>query len=145
MDSAAKYKPDIVGELVITLKKFSDSSMDEILALHIVNYLSHSELIDFLNQSYRVLARGGCLIIEGPDLEKILSNLNLTNYEPVMIYPLFATSFTGPTHQKPYINAVAFKWLVGELRKIGFTQVDSQLPLTHNQQSNRDSRITAIK
>ena len=145
VDQNPKYKPDLTGEVIPVLYSFDDETVTEILSFHLINYFSHSSLIDFLEQCFRVLKKEGELIIEGPDFQKFLVTINKTEFGPQQLYPLFATSFVGPTHEKPYINAVPFDWLREMVSEIGFNSVKIDDPLTHGGQVDRDSRLVAKK
>ncbi len=139
------YRPDILGEIIPVMKNFEKESVNEIQAIHVINYFSHQELLDFLQISFQILEFEGSLVIEGPDLAKILTQIDTTNFQPASVYPLFASNFDGPTHEKPYLNAVEYKWFKNIVRSIGFNQVSLMKPLTHGKNDKRDSRLVAIK
>lgn len=145
IDRNPKYGPDIQGEALSVLKFFNTNYVIEILAIHLINYFSHSDLLSFLQESYRILDNKGQLIIESPDFEKLLDKIKSAEFEPSLLYPLFATSFNGPSHNSPYLNAVTFKWLEKECNRIGFKEVVVSPPQTHGMRVMRDSRLTAIK
>ena len=145
IDRNPKYRPDMIADVVTAVESFGESCVDEILAIHVSNYLPQSQLMVFLKQSFRILVPGGILIIEGPDFEKFIERLDLKNFEPEFLYPLFATNFEGPTHDKPYVNAISFGWLREIAISTGFKNVKVENPQTHGKLSARDSRLVAFK
>ena len=145
IDQNSSCKPDICGEVISVISEFKENCVNEILAIHLINYFSHRKLLDFLNSVYRILDLGGQVVIEGPDFDKIYQTLKITEFEPSQLYALFATNIDGPTHDFPYINAVTFDWLQKECLRIGFKSASIVSPLTHGMRNERDSRLIAIK
>jgi SAM-dependent methyltransferase len=77
VESRAGKKPDIVSDLH-DLSKFKSNSVDEILAVHVVEHFWQWEVVDILKEWTRVLKPGGKMILECPNLisaaEEFLKN-----------------------------------------------------------------------
>ena len=56
---------DVVHDLNITPWPFQNDQMTEIAAIHVVEHLN--SLLDFMNESWRILKKGGALYIETPE------------------------------------------------------------------------------
>ena len=65
IDKNPLMRPDIVRDVARGLP-FDTSSVDEILASHVLEHLSSEDLIFFIGESYRVLVPGGVLEIIVP-------------------------------------------------------------------------------
>jgi len=59
--------PDVLCDLR-KLTPFEDQSIDEILAVHVVEHFWHWEAVDILKEWVRVLKPGGLMILECPNL-----------------------------------------------------------------------------
>lgn len=60
--------PDVICD-IRNLDKFSDNSVDEILAVHVVEHFWRWEVVDILREWVRVLKPGGKMILECPNLK----------------------------------------------------------------------------
>ncbi len=60
--------PEIVRDVRKGLP-FDNDSVDEMYASHFLEHLNHIEMLDFLEESYRVLKAGACLNVVVPLLE----------------------------------------------------------------------------
>lgn len=80
VESRAGEKPDVICDLH-DLSKFPSNSVDEILAVHVVEHFWQWEVTDILKEWIRVLKPGGKLILECPNLisaaEEFLKNSDL--------------------------------------------------------------------
>ena len=135
--------PDILADARNFQTFFKNNSVQEISAMHVLNYLTYNEAIDFFKECFGLLNEEGKLILEGPALEKII--LNFRKNDPSAVFALFATNENGPTHSKPYLHAWETQLLAICLEKIGFSKVISESPKTHGKQIARDFRIIALK
>jgi predicted SAM-dependent methyltransferase len=135
--------PDIVADARNLQTFFKNNSVQEISGMHILNYLTYNEAMDFFRECFGLLKNEGKLILEGPDLEKII--LNFRKNDPSAVFALFATNENGPTHSKPYLHAWESQLLALCLYKIGFSSVVTESPQTHGKQIARDFRIIAKK
>ena len=77
VESRAGKKPDVICDLH-DLSKFKSNSVDEILAVHVVEHFWQWEVVDILKEWTRVLKPGGKMILECPNLisaaEEFLKN-----------------------------------------------------------------------
>lgn len=67
VESRAGRKPDVLCDLH-RLEPFADNSVDEILAVHVVEHFWRWEVLDILKEWVRVLKPGGRMILECPNL-----------------------------------------------------------------------------
>lgn len=68
----------ILSEIPIDICKklpFKDSSVDLIFSCHVVEHIHYREFLFFLNESLRVLRKGGVIIITTPSIKKIFNIL----------------------------------------------------------------------
>ena len=77
VDSRAGFKPDVICDLH-RLTLFEDDSVDEILAVHVIEHVWRWEVLDVLREWVRALKPGGFMILECPNLlsaaEQLLKN-----------------------------------------------------------------------
>ena len=80
VESRAGKKPDVICDLH-DLSKFQSNSVDEILAVHVVEHFWQWEVVDILKEWTRVLKPGGKMILECPNLisaaEEFLKNSDI--------------------------------------------------------------------
>jgi predicted SAM-dependent methyltransferase len=143
LDIDPSYKPDAVGDARSFQKFFKYDSVHEIRAIHILNYLTFNEALSFLRECHKLLRSDGYLVIEGPDIRKIL--LKYMSNDSMAIFSIFATNKDGPTHKIPYIHAWDAQALIENLSNIGFTKVALEIPQTHGNRADRDFRVVASK
>ena len=94
---------DVVHDLNIIQWPFADDSMNEILAIHVVEHLD--SLLNFMNECHRILKPGGSLYIETPEAG---ANLDL--------------QFADPTHVRCYRKHTFVNYFTrSEAPKFGYT------------------------
>jgi len=80
VESRAGKKPDVIFDLH-DLSKFKSNSVDEILAVHVIEHFWQWEVVDILKEWTRVLKPGGKMILECPNLisaaEEFLKNSDI--------------------------------------------------------------------
>ena len=79
VESRRGMKPDVICDLH-RLTPFEDDSVDEILAVHVVEHFWRWEVLDILREWRRVLKPGAKMILECPNLLTAASEL-LENHE----------------------------------------------------------------
>ncbi|MBD9468877.1 methyltransferase domain-containing protein [Pseudoxanthomonas sp. PXM01] len=93
------------GDAFEVLKQMPDSSVAGVTSIHLIEHLGFESLIDFLDESHRILRPGGILIMETPNPENVLVGSNWF--------------YMDPTHRNPLPPGLMF-WLT---RSRGFTDV----------------------
>ena len=93
------------GDAFEVLKQMPDASVAGVTSIHLIEHLGFESLIDFLDESHRILRPGGILIMETPNPENVLVGSNWF--------------YMDPTHRNPLPPGLMF-WLT---RSRGFTDV----------------------
>lgn len=94
---------DVVHDLNITPWPWEDNSFMHVSAVHLVEHLD--SLLDFMNESWRVLKPGGSLFIETP----------LAGVDPDL-------EFADPTHKRCYrIHSFANYFSLEGIESFGYT------------------------
>jgi SAM-dependent methyltransferase len=79
---------DVVkGDGITYLKDIQSDSISIVSAFHVVEHINFKQLTELVNEAFRVLKRGGILILETPNPENIIVGIN--NF------------YLDPTHEKP--------------------------------------------
>lgn len=137
----SKIKPDV--ECDIKKLPFEDNTADEILANHVIEHFHIWEVKDVLSEWKRVLKADGSLVLELPDLNKILFWFTQVPINPRLT---FWALYGEPHVNEPYM-AHHWAWtpqtLGYLLKEIGFKDVKEEK--AHFHVPVRDMRITAKK
>lgn len=107
-----------------------DNSVASIKAYHVIEHFDWVDIKFLFNEWYRVLSRGGEIIIEVPDLEKGLKELNKckTLDEIVRnIQWIFGIDVQGMQHK----SGVTFEIIRNLLHEAGFENITRKAPQTH--------------
>lgn len=75
------------ADLVAHLRDLPDESRSAVTAFHVVEHLEFKVLVNFLDEAFRVLIRGGMLILETPNPENLCVGAN--------------SFYNDPTHRNP--------------------------------------------
>ena len=75
IDSREDVAPDLCVDYLSLEKYFEPNSVTEIIAIHSLYILTYGELIVYLKSLRNILAPGGLLIIESPDLQKVIRRI----------------------------------------------------------------------
>ncbi len=95
---------DVIHDLNKTPWPFKASSFDEVVAIHVVEHLQ--DLISFMDESWRILRKGGALYLETPEAG---NNYDLTHADP--------------THVRCYRKHTFINYFTrGEAPKFGYTE-----------------------
>jgi O-antigen chain-terminating methyltransferase len=98
---------DVVAEdLLSYMKRLADASLGAVTGFHIIEHLAIETLIEFLDQTVRVVKAGGVVIFETPNPQNVL--VGSCNF------------YFDPTHRNPLPSPV-MKFL---LESRGFVGVD---------------------
>lgn len=148
--SRGGVKPDIVCD-IRDLSPLPADSVDEILAVHVIEHLYRWEVLGTIREWMRVLKPGGTMNIECPD---ILNACRRLLEEPMLttevgkrgrdsMWPIFG----DPRHKDPYMThhwGYSVHSLSALLRKAGLVDVRSE-PAKFKAGPPRDIRVTAKK
>lgn len=135
-------KPDVDAD--IRDLPFDDDYADEAMAIHVLEHFYTWEAEDVLREWIRVLKPGGKLIIEVPDLDKVVYHiLNETQIPNFTIWALYG----DPSEQDPLM---VHKWCynmksLGKLMKnVGLKNIEREAAQFHMKES-RDLRMVGYK
>jgi predicted SAM-dependent methyltransferase len=139
-----------VQDNVLTLNTFEDSSVDEIVAFHVIEHIPVYNLEDTLLRWYDVLKPGGRVVVELPCIIKSCINLLqiYTTKESQIFYNLGLKGIFGDPH--PENTFMEHKWgwtfetLAQQFRNAGFEFISEETPVTH-MGPVRDFRLVAYK
>ena len=128
-----------------------DGCADEVLAIHLVEHLLPWELPAALSEWHRLLAKGGTLVLEMPDLIKCCRNI-LEGRVPAGKHPdqLGMWGLFGDNRlEDPYMLhrwAYTFKTLAPLVKTAGFCKIAERPTRYHPVgREHRDFRLEAIK
>jgi len=117
----------------IDLSKYPDNSVDEILALHLIEHFHFQDGQKALREWFRVLRPGGVLRIETPDLLNLCKHFVAGPEDlRISLYPhFFAHPWEeGQTHYFLYTE-VQLGWT---LQQIGFQKIARKAPIRYEVQ-----------
>ena len=121
---------------------FDDDSADEVMAIHVIEHFYRWEVLDVLKEWRRVLKPGGLLVLECPDLGKLVNNLVRGDTEQMTLWGLYG----DPSYQSVIMThnwAYTFNMLRSVVEEAGFTGAVQKPPRWHYPQ--RDMRLEASK
>jgi len=134
---------DIIGRVQDLLQIFKPETFETILCYHIIEHVYPKEAKKMLADCYQLLRHGGKLVVEAPDIEKILNNWRLEK------------ATTKETIQEIYGDTLLpetwmHKWgwtavmVSNEMRRAGFTVIMAGEGTSHSKPF-RDLRVEGIK
>jgi len=114
---------DFIGD-VTDLSRFTDESVGEIIASHILEHFSHKDTVKVLKEWHRVLAKGGKLMVSVPDLEVIVDIIKGT--ENGASNPWVTNILYGDQNDKQGFHYVCFTAYTLEqaMRSAGFYGIE---------------------
>lgn len=136
----SENKPDVVAD--IRKLPYEDNSVDEVLAIHVIEHFYLWEVEDVLKEWRRVLKPGGALIVELPCLEKIMYWLLTEPKIHMTLWGLYGDpGFKNPdmVHKWAYTS----KQMAHLIRDTGFNEVAVEEAKFHV--PKRDMRVTGKK
>jgi len=134
-------KPDV--ECDIKKLPFDDNYADEVHAIHVVEHFYLFEITDVLKEWKRVLKPGGTLVIEVPDMNKILRWFMQSPVDPRMTWWAL---YGDPGYKNPDMVhkwCYTFDMLLSILNGVGFKNIKEESVKFHKPQ--RDMRIVGEK
>ena len=117
---------------------------DEVMAIHVLEHFYRWEVEDVLTEWARLLAPGGRMILEMPDLNLACENVLAGLTDQMGMWPLYG----DPSHRDPYMChrwAWTFRTLEPILLRVGLSDVRRAAPLYHKARLDRDMRVEARK
>ena len=115
-----------------------DASVDEAMAIHVLEHLYRWEAPDALREWHRIMKPGGLMAIEVPDLMACCQHVLAHRGERMGAWGLYG----DPGYREPLM---VHRWgwtddeLIAEMRAAGFTKVRRAIPQFHKKA--RDMRI----
>jgi len=136
-------KPDVKADIRKALP-FDSNSVDEILASHVVEHFRVWEAKSILSEWRRILKPGGKLVIECPDLNKILKNFKDYPDRPDLnIWALFGDPhFTEESMEHHW--AYTPKMLGDILSEAGFSEIKEE-DAQYHEKTLREFRLVCVK
>lgn len=116
----------------------------ELCNYHFLEHFYHWQAPALMHEMHRLLAPGGQLIIELPNLLAAAKNLLDGTADNLSYWPLYG----DPIHKNPYM---CHRWgytpqtLTALLIGTGFKNIQQWPPQSHGARTNRDMRFTANK
>jgi predicted SAM-dependent methyltransferase len=101
--------PQAYADLIHDIRSglpYGDSSIDEILASHVLEHLTYEEVMDFLDEAYRVLKSGSPLYLVVPIME-------MTTIDHKTFYGKGSLDFLWDKDEWWYHNR-KFKWTLAD-------------------------------
>jgi len=146
---------DIKGDILEL--DFEKESVGEVLMVHVIEHIHFLKVEPFLKRVYKWLKKGGCLILEFPDVVKVSRQMLKIKHNTGRLQNprSSARGFTESLKAKclhlhaTITNGGGWGWTVSTLKKllmgIGFKKFYVEKPQFHRGSTKRGSRITAIK
>ena len=150
VESRRGLRPDVICD-IRDLKPFDADSVDEVLAVHVIDHVHRWEVEDVLREWARVLKVGGKIVLETPNLVsacKALLEDPIKGARPgqegqMTMWPLYGDPSWKDEH-------MMHKWLYTPrslaevMHKVGFTQI-KQTPAQYKMREPRDMRLEGLK
>lgn len=121
-----------------------DNSVDEAMAIHVVEHVNRWETLDMLKDWHRVLKPGALMVIEQPELIRCCKSIIRGLADQEGLWGLMG----DPSHKDELMmHRWAFREdeMHGLLRDAGFGKTVSGVPQYHGRRAHRDMRIEAWK
>ena len=115
---------DFVGD-ISNLDQFSDNSVDEIYASHVIEHVDQNNIEKTLNGIYRVLAENGKIYISVPDMDILCKIFMDPNSSLDMKWHAMRMMFGGQIDKYDFhYFGWNFLFLNGYLNKVGFRKIE---------------------
>lgn len=144
VDERAKKKPDIQHDITKIHELYDKDSVDEILAVHVIEHFYLWEVHDLLSSWKSILKPGGRIVLEAPDLQKAVYHLiNNPGKPQLSMWALYG----DPSWKDPLM---CHKWaytpdsLAFILEQVGFKDTHEE-PAQFKLKNIRDMRVVGTK
>lgn len=138
---------DILGDMRELSRTFHPNTFNSIFCCHVIEHFERVEGIQLLKDCLRILQRGGKLVLEGPDVEKV-ATLFVTNNPLVPSLEAFVQEIYGTEHYYGMYGKHKWGWTgktLGEaLEEIGYKIEYIGAGHTHSR-CKRDFRVVGVK
>ena len=132
------------GETLATPLPLDNGVATELHNYHFLEHVYRWQAPALVAEFRRLLAPGGRLVMEMPDIAKAAKNLLAGGTDQMCMWPLYG----DPGTQDPYM---CHRWgytpatVTDLLLDAGFRNIQTRPPQTHGRRSNRDMRVEAVK
>jgi hypothetical protein len=147
---SAKRDPELLFEMrfedgaLVEQLPLADGCATELHAMHIIEHFYRYDVDAVIDEWKRLLAIGGKLILELPNLEAACRNLLAGMSDQMSMWPLYG----DPGWKSPYMIhrwGYSPKTIHSLLAFHGFDKITLLPPVTHRARANRDMRVEAVK
>jgi len=136
---------DVGQDYVCDLRQlpFEDESVDEAMAIHVVEHFYVWDVPGLLTEWHRVLKPGGRLVLECPDLKRIVRNINEGSTDP---FETLLGLYGDIRHQNAW-HQHKWCWTAESLVKVLTEQFSQafEAPAEYHLKDRRDLRVVAVK
>jgi len=127
----------------IRVLPFEDNYADTVLANHVIEHFYRWEVEDILKEWFRVMKPGAKIILECPDLNKLIDNFKTSDNAYLHILGFYGDQkYKDPLMQHKW--AYCGRELQEILEGIGFQDVQQE-PAQLHRREKRDMRVTGVK
>lgn len=145
VNARAPREPEILHDLVAGPIPLPDGCADEVMAIHVLEHFFEWEAREIvLPDWFRLLRRGGTLVLEMPDLWKCACNLIAGAPDQEGMLGIY-----GDWSQRDPYMGHKFGWtfarLAPVLTSLGFRKVREREPEWHGKRLHRDFRVEATR
>ena len=114
---------DFVGD-IRDLSQFNDNQFDEVYASHVLEHISHSEVMPTLAGIYRIIKASGVFYVSVPDLNILSNCISSPNVSLSEKYSAMTMIFGGQTNSFDYhMTGFNEEILSHFLKNVGFSDV----------------------
>ena len=137
----AEIKADLYHDNLMDIPGVEPSSVEEILLVHVIEHLWPIDVPEHMAYWHYLLRKGGKLIIEAPDVDKLFSCDVKLEQKVKWVYGHSPSRNCHDLHKGGWCYAL----LEPLLRQAGFSEVEEFAPQFHGQRTWRDFRVVATK
>mgnify|MGYP003778570691 CR=1 FL=1 len=122
---------------------FENNEADTVLLCHVIEHFTYQDAKKVLGEAFRVLRPGGEMIVEGPDVNKIIEYCQHEGVEKMSrhLYGIIPNDGTmADCHKSGWTADIVEKWLTRE----GLSVTEKTRGMLHSRPW-RDYRVVAVK